>query len=316
MIEVAVVARRQEAEAIVSFELARPEGGLLPPFRPGAHVDVRLPNGQLRQYSLCGDQGQGDRYLIAVLRAAQSRGGSQFLHERVGEGDRFWISEPRNLFPLAENARRSLLFAGGIGITPILSMAEHLAGIGADFELHYSARSAAEAAFLSRIGDSSYRNRVFLHFSEGPSAQRLDAAGVLGAPTEETDVYVCGPNRFMDHVLGTAAFLGWPAGRLHREYFADAPMVAPGEGFEVEIASSGLLVSIPPDKSVAEALEERGVVIPLACGQGICGTCLTGVLEGEPDHRDLFLSDEERARNDQFTPCCSRAKSPRLRLDL
>ncbi|MCW8277853.1 oxidoreductase [Pseudomonas sp. PCH199] len=316
MIEVVVTSRNNEALDICSYELTCARGGPLPSFSAGAHIDVHLPSGLIRQYSLCNHPQERHRYLIGVLKDAASRGGSQSMHELINSGDRLFISEPRNLFPLVGEGRRSLLFAGGIGITPILSMAEQLAHSGADFELHYCARSSGRAAFVERLKGSSFSDRVHLHFDEEVES-RLNAAEVLANPAPDVHLYVCGPSGFMQHVLDSAKAQGWRDGQLHREYFAAAPVDASADGaFQVKLGGSGQVFDIPADKTVVQVLESYGVEIPVSCEQGVCGTCLTRVLEGVPDHRDLFLTEDEQAANDQFTPCCSRAKSALLVLDL
>ncbi len=317
MIEVLVTARNDQAQDICSFELARIDGAPLPAFTAGAHIDVHLPGGLIRQYSLCNPPWENQSYLIGVLKDPASRGGSKAMHEQMQVGQTLLISEPRNLFPLSEDAQRSLLFAGGIGITPILGMAERLHRLGADFQLHYCARSIERAAFVERLQAAPFAERVQLHFDDGPAAQHLDATALLANPDPGTHLYVCGPGGFMAHVLDTAKAQGWADERAHREYFAAAPIDHANDGsFAVQINSSGQIIQIPANQSVAEALEAFGILIPLSCEQGICGTCLTGVLAGEPEHRDLFLTEAEQALNDQFTPCCSRAKSPLLVLDL
>lgn len=316
MIEVVVTSRNNEAQDICSYELACVKGGQLPGFSAGAHIDAHLPGGLIRQYSLCNHPQERHRYLIGVLKDVASRGGSQSLHEQINSGDRLFISEPRNLFPLVAESRRSLLFAGGIGITPILCMAEQLAHSGGDFELHYCARSRERAAFVERLKGASFADRVHLHFDEEADS-RLDAAKVLGNPQPDVHLYVCGPSGFMQHVLDSAKTQGWRDEHLHREYFAAAPTDTRADGaFQVKLAHSGKVFDIPADKTVVQVLESHGVEIALSCEQGICGTCLTRVLEGVPEHRDLFLTEEEQAANDQFTPCCSRAKSRLLVLDL
>ena len=316
MIDVVVVSRKNEAQDICSYELARVDDSALPGFSAGAHIDVHLPGGLIRQYSLCNHPEDRHRYLIGVLKDPASRGGSQCLHEQINTGDRLRISEPRNLFPLAHQARRSLLFAGGIGITPILCMAERLAHSDADFELHYCARSSERAAFVERIKNSSFADRVFLHFDEQPETA-LNAARVLAQPGENVHLYVCGPGGFMQHVLDSARAQGWQEDSLHREYFAATPADTSNDGsFSVKVGSTGQVFEVPADKTVVQVLESHGIDIAMSCEQGICGTCLTRVLEGVPDHRDLFLTENEQALNDQFTPCCSRSKSPLLVLDL
>ncbi len=317
MIEVVVVSKKTAAEDICVFELARPDGAALPPFSAGAHIDVYLPNGIIRQYSLCNHPDESHRYEIGVLKDPASRGGSLAMHQQISEGDRIQISEPRNHFPLAHEARRSLLFAGGIGVTPILCMAERLAHAGEEFEMHYCTRSPARTAFMERIQASAFANQVQFHFDDGDEAQKLDAARLLATPTPGTHVYVCGPGGFMEHVLNTAQAQNWPAEQVHREYFAAAPVDHSADGsFEIKLSSTGQVFEIPADKTVIEVLEEHDIEIPFSCESGVCGTCLTRIIEGEPDHRDYFLTESERAMNDQFTPCCSRAKTPRLVLDI
>jgi vanillate O-demethylase ferredoxin subunit len=316
MIEVVVTSRNNEALDICSYELACAQGGELPGFSAGAHIDVHLPGGLIRQYSLCNHPQERHRYQIGVLKDVASRGGSHCMHEQIRSGDRLYISEPRNLFPLVDDARRSLLFAGGIGITPILCMAEQLADSGADFELHYCARASDRAAFVERLKGAPFADRVYLHFDEDVDS-RLDAAKVLAGPAPDLHLYVCGPAGFMQHVLDSARSQGWNDAQLHREYFAAAPVdTRTDDSFQVKVASSGQVFDIPADKTVVQVLESHGVEIAISCEQGVCGTCLTRVLEGVPEHRDLFLTDEEQAANDQFTPCCSRSRSALLVLDL
>jgi len=313
---VKVLRKTQEAQDIASFELARADGGPLPAFGAGSHIDVQVPGGLTRQYSLCNDDQESHRYRIAVLRDAASRGGSQGMHEQVKEGDLLTISTPRNHFPLVR-AERTLLLAGGIGVTPLLCMAQRLATLGADFELHYCARSAERTAFRAEIAAAPWAQRVHLHFDDGEAAQKLDAASLLAAPAASTHVYVCGPTGFIDHVVGTANAQGWDKANVHLEYFGAAPQDTSGDGsFEVRIASSGQSVTVAKDQSVVQALLAHGIEILTSCEQGVCGTCVTRVLEGECEHRDLYFTDEEKAANDQFTPCCSRAKSAVLVLDL
>jgi vanillate O-demethylase ferredoxin subunit len=239
------------------------------------------------------------------------------MHDDVKEGDLLEISEPRNHFKLAHGVKRSLLIAGGIGVTPILCMAERLANIGAEFELHYCARSEQRTAFLQRIRASSFANRAYFHFNDGPAEQKFDVETVIAHARPETHLYVCGPNGFMNLVLSTARRNGWPEHRLHREYFASTVQASANDvEFDVRIASTGKVYRIPKNESVAVALARYGIDIPTSCRQGVCGTCLTRVLDGDPEHRDLYQTDAERSRNDQFTPCCSRARSAALVLDL
>ncbi|RMP62841.1 hypothetical protein ALQ18_02306 [Pseudomonas marginalis pv. marginalis] len=317
MLDVLIQKKTFEAEGVFSFELVRVDGTALPSFTPGSHIDVHLPNGLTRQYSLCNHPEENHRYVIGVLDAPESRGGSRALHAEINQGQTLRISEPRNLFALAPEAGRSLLFAGGIGITPLLCMAQYLAQQGADFELHYCVREPQRAGFLQQLRESPFGSRVHFHFDNGPVQQRLDILQVLKDPTPNTHLYVCGPGGFMEFILSHAATLDWPAFNVHREYFS-APLSdnTSDVAFEIELAQSGQVLTVPADRSVFEVLDEAGIEIPTSCEQGICGTCITRVLAGVPDHRDQFLSATEHAKNDQFTPCCSRAKSARLVLDL
>ncbi|WP_034351276.1 PDR/VanB family oxidoreductase [Herbaspirillum sp. GW103] len=315
-LQVRIAARREEADGIIGLELVSPDGSALPAFTAGAHIDVHLPGGLLRQYSLCNAPHEQHRYQIGVLRDAHSRGGSVAVHEVLKVGDLLTIGVPRNQFALV-SAPHSLLLAGGIGVTPILCMAEALAACGASFEMHYCARSPARQAFRERIAASGFARRVVHHYDDGDVAQKLDLDALLSQADPATHLYVCGPAGFITHVVETARARGWPGAQVHFEYFGAAPVQADGNGsFEVRLASSGQVYRIPEDRTVIQVLCEHGVDVPVSCEQGICGTCLTRVLEGEPDHRDQYLTDEERAANDQFTPCCSRARSPLLVLDL
>ncbi|ENO85099.1 PDR/VanB family oxidoreductase [Thauera linaloolentis] len=307
-LKVRIVRKAVEATDIVSLELAAPDGGRLPGFSAGSHIDLEVRPGLVRQYSLCNDPGETHRYLIGVLRDPASRGGSAAVHDELAEGQVVNISAPRNHFPLVP-AAQSLLFAGGIGITPILCMAERLAQSGADFVLHYCARSVDRAAFLERIRASGFAERVHLHFDDGDAAQKLALGAVLDGAAADAHLYVCGPGGFIDFVTQGAQARGWAGERVHFEYFAGQQIDTSGDGeFDVKLASSGKVVTVLPGKTVVQALRAAGVEIEVSCEQGVCGTCLTRVLDGAPDHRDNFLSDEEKAVNDQFLPCCSRAR--------
>ena len=311
------VARKSfEAEGIYGFELVDVDGKPLPAFSAGSHIDVQVA-GLTRQYSLCNDPSQAHHYQIAVLRDANSRGGSVAMHDTVHVGDVLAISAPKNHFALAHDAQRHLLLAGGIGVTPILCMAERLWTSGADFEMHYCTRSKARAAFAQRIADSAFAARVAFHFDDGPADQAFDIEARLATPQPGTHLYVCGPKGFMDKVLDTARARGWSDAQLHFEFFgAEAVQTDGDSAFEVRLASSGRVVSVASDKTVVQALAEAGVEVLTSCEQGVCGTCLTRVLAGTPDHRDMYLTPQEQAANDTFLPCCSRSKSAVLTLDL
>lgn len=316
-LNVRVAAKTIEAVDICSFELVGADDRALPSFSAGSHVDVQIADGLTRQYSLCNDPSETHRYLIAVLRDLNSRGGSEAMHERVRVGDLLTISTPKNHFPLAHGAKRSLLLAGGIGVTPILCMAERLAVAGSEFEMHYATRSWDRTAFRDRIRTSAYVARVHFHHDDGPAEQRLGVEAVLAEAPGGTHLYVCGPKGFIDHVLTTAQAKGWASEDVHYEFFgAEVIKSEQDESFEVKLASSGKVVLVPKDWTVVQALAHAGVIVETSCEQGVCGTCLTRVLEGLPDHKDVYLMPEEHALNDQFTPCCSRSKTPMLVLDL
>jgi vanillate O-demethylase ferredoxin subunit len=315
-IAVKVVKKTKEAEDIVSFELVREDGVALPPFSAGAHIDVKVNDQITRQYSLCNSASEPHRYVIGVLKDPSSRGGSVAMHERVQAGDLLEISAPKNHFPL-EPAAHTLLLAGGIGVTPILCMAERLAEAGAAFDMHYCTRNRERTAFHDRIADAPFASRVSFHFDDGAPDQKLDLAAVMGAAPPGTHLYVCGPGGFIEFVKNTAKSLGWSADRVHFEYFG-ASVSAPADSgaFQVKVASTGACYDVPGNRTVIQVLQEAGINVPVSCEQGVCGTCITRILDGMPDHRDLYFTDEEHAANDQFTPCCSRSKSPLLVLDL
>ncbi|TSH97146.1 oxidoreductase [Verticiella sediminum] len=313
-LKVRVRRRTLDAHDVVLLEMEPCDGGMLPRFEAGAHVDVHLADGLVRQYSLCGDPADTACYRLGVLRDPVSRGGSARVHE-LCEGVELQISAPRNHFPLAAGARRSLLYGGGIGVTPMIAMAYALHAAGADFELHYCGRSRSRCAFLDELARAPFAARVHTHFDDEPAAQRLDLAASLGAPDAGTHVYVCGPTGYMDHVIAGARAAGYADAQVHREYF-QMEVDTTGDSFEVVAAASGKAVTVAGDESIVQALVRIGIDIPVSCEQGVCGTCLCTVLEGEPEHRDVYLTDEERADNDQILVCCSRARSARLVLDI
>lgn len=310
-----IVAREAQTPEISTFEFEEERGRPLPPFSAGAHIDLHLGGGMVRQYSLCNPPSETHRYVIAVQRSQDSRGGSRLIHDTFDVGQIVEASVPRNHFELAHEAPHSLLIAGGIGITPILCMAERLSSANAPFHLHYCFRARADAAFLDRIASSAFSKQVTLH--ESAKGGRLDIDALLACQDPDTHVYVCGPNSLNEAVIEAARAHSWPGGNVHREYFAAASHDrSMDKAFDVRIASSGELVHVPADLSVIEALAEHGIEIASSCNEGTCGTCLTRVLQGEIEHRDMLLTDEERRRNDQFTPCCSRARCGELVLDL
>ncbi|WP_055325186.1 PDR/VanB family oxidoreductase [Ralstonia solanacearum] len=303
--------KAEAAQDIAMFELAAPDGGTLPPFTAGAHIDVQVAS-FVRQYSLCNSPAETHRYRIGVLRDAQSRGGSAAMHA-LAVGATLEISAPKNHFALASGARHSILLAGGIGVTPLLAMAEQLAADGASFALHYAARAPERMAFRDRLAATHLAPHTRCYFDNAPAAERLDLAAVLSRPGEGTHLYVCGPGGFIEAALVQARALGWPEANLHREYFGAAPSqpAAGADGaagaFRIRLAQRGETVEVGAGETAIVALRRCGIDWPTSCEQGVCGTCLTQVLEGEPVHQDQYLTDEERASG-CFLPCVSRAK--------
>ena len=316
-LKVRVAHKRDEADGICSLELLPVEGGVLPAFTAGSHIDVHLSNGLVRQYSLCNPPTETQRYQIAVLRDPASRGGSEAVHAQVKEGQVLEISAPKNHFPLATDAKKHLLLAGGIGVTPLMAMAEQLSVDGADFALHYFARSATKAAFVERFAASSFASHVHSHWDDAPQVPPVSLVSLIGQPQAGQHLYVCGPKGFMDAVLATARAQSWPENHLHFEFFGGQVLHDASDAtFTVKIASSGQEIQVGADQTVVQALHKAGLDVPIACEQGVCGTCLTRVVSGVPDHKDMYLTPEEQAANDQFMPCCSRAKTTVLVLDL
>jgi vanillate O-demethylase ferredoxin subunit len=314
IITLRVVRRDAHTGEIIVIDLAAEDGGELPEFEAGSHIDIHLDDGVMRQYSLSNAPGERHRYRLGVLLDPASRGGSQAVHERLHEGIEVKVSVPRNRFPLDESAPHSLLTGGGIGITPMIAMAYALQADGRSFELHYCCRSREKAAFIDELEDA-FGDALVLHFDDGEPPQRLNIEAVLAAQPTDTHLYVCGPTGFMDWVIGVAQQIDWPKHRVHSEYFT-AEVDTSGAAFEVEAVASGVTVQVEAGMSIAQALKAAGVKVNVSCEEGVCGTCICDVQEGIPDHRDHFLSDEEKTDNDQIAVCCSRAKTPRLVIDL
>ncbi|MEM5432758.1 PDR/VanB family oxidoreductase [Cupriavidus oxalaticus] len=306
-----------EAQDIRSFELVDESGRPMPGFTAGAHIDLHLGPGLIRQYSLCNGPEQSDSYTIAVKREAQSRGGSSAMHDRLRVGDRIGVTGPRNNFPLAADAREHLLLAGGIGVTPLLSMARHLQAAGESFRLEYFTRSASHTAFGELLSGPEFADRVTLHHGVEPAEMAAYLRERLAWRPDGRHVYACGPRPFMHLVEHTAA-QSYPAGAVHLEHFQADPSLdsLPRDRFTLRLARSGREMEVPEGESVVDVLTRHGVRVEVMCQQGICGTCLTGVVEGVPDHRDAFLNEAERAANDKMLLCCSRARSQLLVLDL
>ena len=317
-IDVRINKVHDEATDIKCFELVSANGTPLPSFTPGSHINVHVDEGLVRQYSLCNDPGESGRYLIAVKHAADSRGGSRAMHEGVAEGDVMSIGIPKNHFPLDRSAEHHVLLASGIGITPLICMARHLLSRGASFELHSFTRSIEHTAFHGELSEPKFRGKVSFHYAVEPDRLHDTLKHLLWRRPENAHLYLCGSKRFMSLVEDVAA-AHWPPEAIHAEYFGADPMAGAGvrKPFEITLARSGGTYTVPASKSIINVLREEAICgITTSCEQGVCGTCLTGVLAGIPDHRDAFLSEAERSAGQKMLPCVSRAKSERLVLDL
>lgn len=314
LLQVVVTDIAEQGEGNRALTLA-PLLGELPPFEAGAHVDVHLPGGVVRQYSIASAPDERDRhYVLCVKLAPASRGGSRHIHEQLVAGQRLWISLPRNHFPLQADGPH-LLLAAGIGITPLLSMAQALDARGEAFVLHHYVRERAQAAFAGRLAQGFAHGRVQVHADAEGESPLTHVPGELAQPRGH--LYLCGPGGFMDHFAALAGRAGWPAQNIHSERFDPVELVRADDApFEVELASSGEVVEVPAGQSIAQALGEAGIPVEVSCEQGMCGACVTGVLAGVPDHRDCVLGAAEHAANDRMTLCCSRSRSPRLVLAL
>ena len=308
----------RETPEIRAFELAHPWGRTLPGFSAGAHIDVHLPGGFMRQYSLAQaapPNGVGGHYVIGVKRESASRGGSASMHERVKVGDLLAISAPRNTFPVHAQAQQHLLLAGGIGMTPMLAMAQQLAHEGRAFTLCVFARSREHLAFAEALAEPALAAHVRLHFDAADANEKLDLHRLLATHPPGTHLYMCGPAGFMKAVRSASS--DWPDDRVHLEYFA-APDAGADTGanepFALKLAHRNITVDVAPDQSAVEALHDLGIDVPTSCEQGICGTCVVAFSGGEPDHRDFCLSATERTK--KMALCCSRAKSGTITIDL
>ncbi|WP_339487269.1 PDR/VanB family oxidoreductase [Pseudomonas sp. EL_65y_Pfl2_R95] len=317
MMKVRIEKIADEAQDIRSLRLVRVDGQPFEAYEPGAHVDITGPTGVTRQYSLCSPPDDGSAYLVAVKREAQSRGGSQALHELVEEGAELEIGVPRCLFRLDAAATSHVLIAAGIGVTPMLSMAYRLQASGQAYRLHYFARGPEFAAFATLLQMPPFADHVQFHFAVEPD----QLEGALNECLQQADplahVYTCGPAPFMSKVVEVAARTR-SEDAIHLEHFQADPaaLEAATGSFEVELASSGVVLQVPQDSSLVDVLQAYGCDIDTECREGICGTCIVEVLEGEPEHRDNCLSNKEKAANKHICACVSRAKSARLVLDL
>ncbi|MCD0502933.1 PDR/VanB family oxidoreductase [Bordetella petrii] len=301
------------ADGIRSFELRAADGGDLPPFTPGSHVKVQVPNGELRKYSLCNDAAERDRYVITVKRDAQGRGGSISLVDRAAVGDTLPTGQPDNAFELVDNPGSLIFIAGGIGITPILSMIRSLGDFPAvGWKLYYLSQTPGATAFLDELGAPELKPHVRIHHDHGDPARSLDLWPVLEKPNRG-HVYCCGPRGLMEAVRDMSGH--WSAGRIHFESFLEGGGTRPDDRpFTVELSRSGEEFAIPVGKSILSVLLQAGVRVSHSCESGTCGSCRTRLLSGTVDHRDMVLMPDEQ--DGQIMVCVSRASCDKLVLDL
>ena len=308
-----VAAITDVADGIRSFELVQPDGSDLPPFTPGSHVKVQTPSGELRKYSLCNDPAERHRYLIAVKREDGGQGGSRSMHAGLAVGDTLPTSVPDNAFPLVDKARSYIFIAGGIGITPIMAMIRSFGELPpAPWKLYYLSRSPETTAFLDELKDPALRRNVVVHHDHGNPDSSYDLWPALEKPNTG-HVFCCGPRGLMESVRDMTGH--WSPANVHFESFNEGGGVKPDDQpVRVKLAKSGGEFEVPVGKSILAALREHGCNTASSCESGTCGTCRTGLLEGEADHRDMVLLPEEM--QSQIMICVSRARGERLVIDL
>lgn len=305
---------RWEAEDIASYEFVAANGAALPAFNAGAYINVHLPSGLVRSYSLSNNPAENTRYVIAVRHERKGRGGSIWMHRSLHIGDVLAISPPANDFPLEETAPASVFIAGGIGITPILSMLERLETLQRPWQLHYASRSPIGTAFTQRLAELDRGRGWVQHCFSTTRTHRLNIADIVAAAQPQVHLYCCGPNPMVDDF--ERACKSRPAVQVHFERFASSQAAAIEGGYTVELRRSGQRFTIEPGRSILDTLLEHGIDVDYSCSSGICGSCRVNVLEGEPDHRDDCLSEAERSENCSIMVCCSGSRSSTLVLDL
>jgi vanillate O-demethylase ferredoxin subunit len=314
LLDVVIKSRDDQGLGVAIFELTSSSSQPLPSFVAGAHIDVHIDSETVRQYSLCNNPSDTSTYRIGVLNDPNSRGGSVKIHQDFTEGKALKVSSPRNHFPLEDSAKRTILAGGGIGITPMIAMAYELQNQGKDFEIHYCTRTKGAGAFTDEL-EQSFPGKISFHYDDAGKEQLFSPERDFSPYDKDTHIYVCGPSGFMDWVIDSAKAMSYPAGQIHFEYFS-AEVDTSGAAFEVYCKKSDITVTVNEEQNIVKALAEVGVKVDVSCEEGVCGTCITDVLEGEPDHRDHFLTEEEREDNDQIALCCSRSKSQRLVIDI
>jgi ferredoxin-NADP reductase len=310
-LDLVLTAIRLAARDTNLYTFERPDGGVLPPVTPGAHISLMLPNGVERQYSLTNYGSDLTEYVVGVKLDPNSRGGSLFMHNQLRVGVTLAVEGPTNNFPLVEDAEHVVLIAGGIGVTPLYCMARRLVELGRSWEMHYSTRSRADAAFLKEF---EQLKEVHFHFDDEAEGKFLDVPGIVAKVPANAHLYCCGPKPMLEAFEKACA--GRPSGNIHVEYFTPKYEAASGGGYTVVLERSGKEVQVPEGKTILQVVRDAGVDVPFSCEEGICGACETRVIEGIPDHRDSILTESEREQNATMMICCSGSKSPRLVLDI
>lgn len=312
--DVVVKNRHVEGGNIAVMEFESATSATLPKVEAGAHIDVHLPNGMVRQYSLCQNPNDEGKFRLGILRDPESRGGSISAFDEIKDGMQIQVSEPKNLFPLLK-AKHSVLIGGAIGITPLITMAYQLAHEGASFELHYCGASPQNCAFVDEIKNGELAKYTTFHFKSEGASHRAFFESAIKDIDSESHIYTCGPVGFMDWVINLATTHDFPEQQIHKEYF-QVETDTSGDSFEVVAERSGKIIMVEAGETILQALAKEGIDIEMSCEQGVCGTCMCDVIEGEPDHRDVYFTDEEKASNEQILVCCSRSKTSRLVLDI
>jgi vanillate O-demethylase ferredoxin subunit len=314
LLEMRLTAITYGASGTNFYEFRPLDDGRVPAFTAGAHVDLHLPNGMIRQYSIASAQGDRARYVLGIKRDEKTRGGSAYMHDSLRVGEVLRVGGPRNHFPLVETGAPVVLIAGGIGVTPLYSMLDRARAIGIDWAVHYAVRSREDAALLREL--EAIEGGVHLHFDAEAEGRPIDLAGIIGAAPRDAHLYCCGPTPMIDAFEAVARAAGFPDEQIHVERFSADPPPVNTEGFVVELARSGIEIVVQPGQTVLECARAAGLPVEASCEQGICGACETRVLAGIPDHHDVLLSAAERASNTTMMICCSGSLTERLKLDL
>ena len=312
--DVVVKKRHVQGQNVAVLEFESANSLRLPKIEAGSHIDVHLPNGMVRQYSICQDPRHEGVFRLGILKDPDSRGGSASAFDDIQDGMRLQVSAPKNLFPLVK-AKHSVLIGGGIGITPLITMAYQLLANGDSFELHYCGASPERAAFVDELSDGDLAEHTHFHFKSAGASHREFFESAIKDLDPATHIYTCGPVGFMDWVINLAQTRNFPTEQVHKEYF-NVEVETGGDAFEVVAERSGKTIKVAAEETILQALAREGINIEMSCEQGVCGTCMCDVIEGEPDHRDVYFTDEEKASNEQILVCCSRSKSSRLVLDI